>query len=282
MSTAKKEIDAYAQSLAKRVDDMFSLLERMPPDTPHGHVLRTEETDGTFEISPKQLQQKKKELLKEIRKDLPKFVKRTTKRVRKTDPEEFKGVYTPMVAADALRTFIRNTALGTVDPGNADAEPLLDRLPLLREGYGLRNSFQLLWYISIYANNLQDPEDKNKIIPDEAMRQAFEKIPSLYAYQKDEDTIKRVVNTTESSTFDMLEFKTQSTSEPFERSKFRMWVVSNILSLNLYDSDDLKSQSPDNYEYLKNPEVRQLLLKEFQLLSQIKPLWKDLNKERQS
>jgi len=281
MSQSKKEIDAAFQSLGDRVEILFQLIEYMPLDAPSTAALRYEDDDGTFEVNRKQLQQKKKDLLHEIRKDFPKLMKRISKSARKTNPEDFKGVYTPMVAAEPLRKFAQDVPLGTLEPGNPDAPSLIDQLPLLRQGYGLRNSFQLLWYISIYANNLQDEKDKNAIVPQESMIKAFDSVPSLYTYEFDEDgMVKRFLNKGHGTTFDMLEIKTKLSPEPFDKSRFRMWIISNILSLNLYDSEDLKSQSKEIYDYLKKEDVRAALLKEFQLLNTIKTQWKQINKEK--
>lgn len=274
-----KDHDEYSQDLANKMEALLNIYEMMPKNMPKGSVIQFEAENGhSLNISKKQLKTKREELLHEVRKGLPKRLKQASKRTRNVKPSDFKNVYTPVIVADAIREFINNEDFGLVDPYDPSSAKLIDQLPCIQRGYGLRNSFQLLWYISIDANSLKDKEDKTYLHPSQAMADAFSTLPALYINEIEEEKIKTVSNEERLPTFDVLEYRVNTLDEkeePFDRKKFKIYFFATILSLNVFKSSELPEDSRDS---LKSDNVRERLLKEFEIIKEAKDKWKELNK----
>lgn len=274
-----QEYEDYSQTLADRVDGLLSLYEILPQNMPPGSVLQLELEDGNrVDISKKQLKQKRLELITEIRKTLPKKFKQAGKRKRKTKPSDFSGAYTPVVVADAIRQFLLGIDLGHVIPEDASSPKLMEQLPCIQRGYGLRNSFQLLWYISIYVNKLQDEEDKTMLHPNDAMRDSFgnTSYPTCYINAlDDEGKLKTVRNKDKMTTFDALEYRVKDLDkkeEPFDRNHFKIYAFPIILSLNIFKHTDLSQEVRDT---LKREDIRQQMLRECEIIKETKDRWKE-------
>lgn len=274
-----QEYEDYSQSLADRVDALLSLYEILPQNMPPGSVLQLELEDGNrVDVSKKQLKLKRAELMTEIRKTLPKKFKQAGKRKRKTKPSDFSGAYTPVVVADAIRQFLLTVDLGHIIPKDKDSPKLLEQLPCIQRGYGLRNSFQLLWYISIYVNDLQDEDDKTTLHPNEAMKDSFgnKAYPTCYINAlDDEGKLKTVRNKDKLTTFEALEYRVNDLDKkekPFDPNHFKIYAFPIILSLNIFKHADLSQEVRDT---LKREDIRQQMLKECEIIKEIKDKWKE-------
>jgi len=274
-----QEYEDYSQTLADRVDGLLNLYEILPKNMPPGSVLQLELEDGDrVDISKKQLKQKRAELITEIRKTLPKKFKQAGKRKRKTKPSDFSGAYTPVVVADAIRQFLLNIDLGNIVPKDTSSPKLLEQLPCIQRGYGLRNSFQLLWYISIYVNDLQDEADKTMLRPNKAMSDSFgnKDYPTCYINTlDDEGKLKTVRNKDNLTTFEALEYRVNNLDkkeEPFDYNHFKIYAFPIILSLNIFKHTDLSQEVRDT---LKREDIRQQMLKECEIIKETKDKWKE-------
>jgi len=281
---ANKEHDEYSQNLGDKIESLLTIYEMMPKNMPRGSVIHLEREDGTsVELSKKQLKSKKEELLQEVRKGLPKRLRQAGKRTRKVNPSDFKNVYTPVIVADAVRQLLNTEDFGPMDPTDSSSPKLIDQLPCIQKGYGLRNSFQLLWYICIDVNGLKDEKDKTMLSPSQAMKEAFGAIPAWYTNEVDEDgKIKTSPNEKRLSTFDVLEYRVnalEQKEESFDREKFKIYFFATILSINVFKSADLPQDSRDS---LKREDVKAQLLKEFELIKEAKEKWKAINKEQKN
>jgi len=281
---SNKEHDEYAQKLANKIDGLLTIYEMMPKNMPRGSVIHLEKADGTsVELSKKQLKSKKEELLHEVRKGLPKRLKQAGKRTRKVNPSDFKNVYTPVIVADALRQLLNTEDFGPIDPMDPSSPKLIEQLPCIQKGYGLRNSFQLLWYICIDVNGLKDNKDKTMLFPSQPMKEAFGDVPAWYTNEMDEEgKIKIVPNEKKISTFDVLEYRVntlEKKEELFDRERFKIYFFATILSINLFKSMDLPQDSRDS---LKREDVKAQLLKEFEIIKEAKDKWKAINKEQKN
>jgi len=103
----------------------------------------------------------------------------------KAQARDMKGTYTPVYAAPALREFLRLGAagFGPLDPSNPSSGNLMDQLPYAQNGYMLRNSTTMLFFIYAHQNNLQYPPgvlpdgtkvDASWTQSDQVMSQAFD------------------------------------------------------------------------------------------------------------
>lgn len=278
---ANKEHDEYSQRLADKIEALLNIYEMMPKNMPKGSAVQFETENGnSLNISKKQLKSKKEELLHEVRKGLPKRLKHASKRTRTVKPSDFKNVYTPVIVADAVQQLLNTEDFGHVDPYDPSSPKLIEQLPCMRKGYGLRNSFQLLWYICIDANGLKDQKDKTYLRPSKAMAKAFSTVPALYINEIEEEKIKTALNEKKLSTFDVLEYRVNTLDEkeePFDREKFKIYFFATILSLNVFKSSELPQDSKDS---LKSDHVKERLLNEFKIIKEAKDKWKALNKEQ--
>ncbi len=275
MSKYKEYID-YSDNLADRVEALLNLYEMMPQTMPSGSIIQLELEDGNhIHVSKKQLKLKRAELDTELRKALPKMFKRAGKRKRKTDPSDFTGAYTPVIVAEAIQEFVKTMDLGHEDPTDPTSPKLIDLLPCIARGFGLRNSFQLLWFISIYNNRIQDNNDKTMLKSNEAMLAAFGSNPAKYTNFIDDDgKIRTKDNTDRLTTFEVLEHRSttlEHKENPFDRTYFKIYAFPIILSINIFKPADLTQELRDT---LKREDIREQLLKECQIIKEVKTKWK--------
>ena len=271
-----KECDEYSNDLADRMEALLNLYEMMPRTMPSGSVVQLELEDGNhISVSKKQLKLKRAEMDTDLRKTLPKMFKRAGKRRRKTDPSDFTGAYTPVIVAEAMQEFVKTMDLGHEDPTDPTSPNLIDLLPCIAKGWGLRNSFQLLWFISIYNNRLQDNNDKTMLKSNEAMLAAFGSNPAKYTnFINDDGKIKTRDNTDRLTTFEVLEYRATTLEHkeiPFDRTYFKIYAFPIILSINIFRPEDL---TQDLRDALRREDLRQELLKEFQIIKEAKTKWK--------
>lgn len=273
-----KEYEDYVEDLANRIDALLKIYEELPRTMPAGSVLQLEEDDGNqLQVSKRQLKTMKTQLIDtEIRRNLLKMLKQASKRKRNIKPSDFRGPYTPVIVADGIRKFIEFTDFGHVDPSDPSSPKLIDSLHCIRRGYGLRNSFQALWFISVYNNNIQDEEDKTTLIANDAITRAFSEYPAIYTNYVDVDgKIKKKTNDEKLSTFEVLEKRYSSLDPkvvPFDRKKFRSYVFPTILSINIFNPTDLSQELCDT---LKREDIKTQLLKECELIRETKEKWKE-------
>jgi hypothetical protein len=277
-----KEYEIYGNDLAKKIDGIVALYEILPKNLPRTVVIQVMREDGSYaKITKQQLKEKRRELLKEIRKDLPKRFREAKKRSKKIRPEDFKNVYTPIVVADAIRTFVRTENFGYKVPNDPKSGKLLKDLQMIKKGYGLRNSFQLLWYICIYANDLAEESDRTMIRPSDPMKVAFSEVKACYCNELgDDDQIVIGPNDDELSSFEVIEYRKEeleSNGKPFDREKFKSYYFSIILSINTWRNHDL---SNDEKEHLARSEIREKMLEEFYIIHQTKELWKEITQKK--
>lgn len=90
-------------------------------------------------------------------------------------PETLAGVFTPVYAAPALQAFFntRTENFGAEDPTIGGAA-LMDNLPLVKQGFMLRNTSTMLFFIYARAQNLQDTENAQLVTSDEVMNAVFD------------------------------------------------------------------------------------------------------------
>lgn len=114
-----------------------------------------------------------------------------------TKPESFRGVFTPVYAADALNAFINadgGVGFGVLHPSANANDPvalggaLMDQLPLVKQGYFLRNTCTMLFYIYARQNSLQATQEGDgkhngqDSLSDDRMNAAFDdrRIPAAF------------------------------------------------------------------------------------------------------
>jgi len=274
-----QEFDDYSHDLANRVEALLKIYEVVPKNMPSGSILQLQLEDGNqLEVSKKQLKAKRNELIDEIHRTLPKKFRKARKRKRQAEPGSFSGAYTPVVVSTVLREFVKNVDLGRIDPRDPKSPRLVDHLTCIQQGYGLRNSFQLIWFISIYHNKMQNVNDKTTLKPDREMSKIFSshEHPSRYINGIDsEGKFYTEKNTEGLSTFEVLEYRNrvlEKKEKAFDPECLKIYCFPIILSLNIYKPGDL---TEDVKDILKSDSLRKQLLSEYEMLKKTKDNWKE-------
>ena len=121
---------------------------------------------------------------REIREDLQSFRLLSTlqKQRKKRVVKEFSGVRLPVALGPATQAFMQSANFGYVDPLNPGSGALIDRLPLIRQGRGLRVTLTSMFFLNMKAQALQDPAQNEIVIgaQEPAYAQTLGAIPSLY------------------------------------------------------------------------------------------------------
>lgn len=253
---------------------------------------------------------------------LKKFLTASRKKDRaKSTAASFSGTYTPVYAAPALLAYFTNGAAGFGDvnpqaPGQpiqvADsngvvrqvAGSLMDNLGMVKQGYLLRNTSTMLFYIYAHAQRLQDPANAQFARSDPLMDQVFGgTIPAAYFSWKvdtgkSKDKKVRQANG-EQALMKVPDYKSEkalmaqavaqgtipaalNTYEVIRRSypdfnsaHFNTYFYQNIAAANYFSRTALAAdpELAAVANALAQPDVRQAMLAEHELVKQVSAAW---------
>jgi hypothetical protein len=275
----KKFAQDYADELSKRVLGLIQIYEAVPKNMPMHSALEVELDDGRFiSISKKQIRTMRQELIHEIEKGIPKKFNEFMKESRKIYPSDFKGVYKPVVIYSGMRSFFEQVNLGTIEVGNPSAERVIEYLPCIQKGYGLRNSFHLLWYLALHATQCQDEKKKSMFHPTQEIQDLMKTLPCGYVNTTDDEgKIKTIPNTDKISMMEALTHRFNVIDKKsFDPNIFEMHVFTILMSLNTYKDKDL---TLDIQESLQDKVLREQMLKEYNIIDKLMKQWKEYNKQ---
>lgn len=214
-------------------------------------------------------------------------------------PESFSGVFTPVAAAPALQKFFTEGAqgFGFASPKQALANPknpgssLMEQLTLVQQGYLLRNTITMLFYIYAHQKQLQDSNNAQYASADDVMVRAFGgNVPAaFYAYRggdgkivklpmdeaQSQGLVKTPVNTFKiiSDIFIPGTKDKRGQKGDFAPKSFNTYFYQNIASLNYYS----KTYIPANVAtVMGQANIREQMLKEHQLVKQVSSEWNDI------
>jgi len=220
-------------------------------------------------------------------------------------PESLSGTYTPVYAGDALRAFF------TAAPGNfgplgpkeavATQQPgalLMDSLPMASQGYLLRNTSTMLFYIYAHANQLQAEDNAQYARSDEVMMQAFGgDIPASWLSYRGVDTKPVKVSMTDAinqgivqqpmNTYQVISNlyppgtmnnRTPPQDVGFRPERFNTYYYQNIAAANYYSKAALSANPAlaDAATALARDDVRQAMLREHNIVKQVSDEWHDI------
>lgn len=151
-----------------------------------GQTLRFYVGEEYYEFGKKDLRAATAKLLKEI-KDLSIYWKVSKKKPKvKAGPETLKGTYTPIFAGAVLREFFAaDTGFGPLDPAawkttGVMGEKLMDALPYAKQGFMLRNTLTMLFFLYARTMGLQEPENGQFSHFDAVMEKVFGKMEAAF------------------------------------------------------------------------------------------------------
>lgn len=236
-------------------------------------------------------------------------------------PADFKATYTPVFAGEALRYFFgggfgAGSGFGVLNPLGADQTAqggaLMSQLPRAQQGYLLRNTCTMLFYIYSRQNSLQNPDNAQFTRSDEHMNAAFGgtiaasfwsidtpvgqgttkkgkvftkynkvKVPMGQAVA--DGIIPAVLNT-----YGIIEskfpfangegFDPQNRTGQNPTGYFNTYFYQNIASLNQFNRTTLRT-SPEYaaiFAEIESPAVRQDMLNEHEIVKQTSAQWTEL------
>jgi hypothetical protein len=108
------------------------------------------------------------------------------KYLRESRPESLKGTYSPIYAGTVLRTFFEaSTGFGPLDPEQWKTTGLMDslvmdKLPCVKQGFMLRNTLTMLFFLYIRTVELHEPENVQFCHFDDVMKKVFTEMDAAF------------------------------------------------------------------------------------------------------
>lgn len=237
--------------------------------------------------------------------ELKNYLRVSRKKTREpVNPAKFSGTYTPVFAGDALRAFF------TAAPGNfGPLHPLeaartqiagaglMDSLPRVAEGYLLRNTSTMLFYIYAHAQGLQDPNNAQFARSDAVMDQAFGgQIPAaFYSFRGADGKIQKVtmaeavaqgaipapgLNTYQviSALYPVGTKNSKGEEAGFNPARFNTYYFQNIAAANYYSKAALAANPALGQvaAALQGDALRAEMLNEHNIVKGVSAEWHDL------
>jgi len=218
-------------------------------------------------------------------------------------PESFSGTYTPVFAGDALRAFFTNGAggFGPLAPKNAletgqAGAALMDSLPMASQGYLLRNTSTMLFYIYAHANQLQAADNAQYARSDNIMDAAFGgNIPASFLTYRGADgkqvkvpmgqavadgIVQRALNTYEviTSMYPPGTLNKKGVDVGFNSQRFNTYYYQNIAAANYYSKAALAADAnlAAAAQALGQNDIRGAMLQEHNLVKAVSEEWHDI------
>jgi hypothetical protein len=216
-------------------------------------------------------------------------------------PNSFSGTYTPVYAGEALQRFF-NAAPGNFGPlgpkaaaasGVAGAA-LMDSLQMVKQGYLLRNTSTMLFYVYAHANNLQARDNAQYASSDQVMMEAFGgQIPAaFYSYRSGEKVEKVAMNQAVGKLIQapMNTYQVIGALYPpgtrnkkgedvgFRADRFNTYYFQNMAAANYYSKTALGADAAlaPAAQALARDDVRQAMLNEHEVVKAVSAEWHDL------
>ena len=219
-------------------------------------------------------------------------------------PSSFTSTYIPVFAAPTLKAFfnIPNINFGTASLGRIPEwkdTPLLQQLPYVKNGYFLRNTATMLFYIYGRVNNMQIADDAQYVRATQDMINTFGSMrPAFISTRNAEGKLVKVRAPldTNQTTFSAIAnaypqglVNKKGKPADFNPAKFNKYFYQNIAASNYYSEitlpkgDDLNilpNQQQQEFREaaanMSNQEFRQALLREHEIVSAVNTEWKEL------
>lgn len=215
------------------------------------------------------------------------------------DPSSLAGIYAPVYGGQALRYFFtaKPENFGPLQPleatkTGATTEALMDSLDLAKQGYFLRNTGTMLFFIYAHVNQLQGQADASYAKVDDVMNAAFNgTIPAaFYRYREDGSTSKVTMDRAIElglvpegglNTFQVIkrihaDFNTTRFADDPDNTYFKTYFYQNMAALNYYSKSALMLD--DNFKVvadaIKTKEVSDSMLNEHSIVKEASKQWR--------
>jgi hypothetical protein len=158
-----------------KINTLMNLYKKVASAGKGNHVRCDTTGYGQKELTLKELRTLSGLLNKDV-KCLKNYLKVSTRKPKKpANPESFKGTYAPIYVAEAFRNFFNRAPerFGYVQVNNQASGLLMDQLALVKQGFLLKNTATLLFFIYAKSNNLHDQVNARFIQSDDLMDESF-------------------------------------------------------------------------------------------------------------
>ena len=257
-----KDLATFAESVVMLALQVGSLEKNQ--------ILRFYNGEEYYEFGKKDLRAATAKLLREI-KDLSTYWKVSKKKPKvKSGPDTLKGTYTPIYAGTVLREFFKaDEGFGPLEPAEWKktgimGTKLMDSLPYAKQGFMLRNTLTMLFFLYARTKDLQEVENAQFTHFDDVMKRVFTEMEAAF-YTTDGvakmpmgDAVKKGLIKTPLSTQDVIrlkrpEFNGEKTpiikdapeDKQIYRKSFQNYYFQLLASNNYYSKQNLK----DNVEH---------------------------------
>ena len=263
-------------------------------------ILRFYVGEEYYEFGKKDLRAATARLLREIR-DLSTYWKVSKKKLKiKSGPESLKGTYTPIYAGTVLRAFFKaEDGFGPLDPAQwkttgVMGPKLMDALPYAKEGFMLRNTLTMLFFLYARTRDLQEPENAQFSHFDDIMKKVFTEMDAAFYTAKGVpkmemgDAVKKGLIKAPLSTQEVIRLqrptfnddktpliKDAPEDKQVYRKAYQNYYFQLLASSNYYSKANLK----DNVEYtpvleaLNKEEVTQQMILEHNIVRETAIRW---------
>ena len=272
-----KEMALHHKNLAVLAQSVITLALHVG-SLEKNQILRFYSGDEYYEFGKKDLRAATAKLLREI-KDLTTYWKVSKKKLKvKSGPDSLRGTYTPIYAGAVLRAFFESDSVshfgfGPLEPKTwketgVMGQKLMDSLPYARQGFMLRNTLTMLFFLYIRTMNLQEPENGQFSHFDDLMKKIFTEMEAAFytvkgvpkmpmAEAQNKGLIKAPLSTQEVIRLQRPEFNGDRTplikDAPEEKQIYRKAFQNYYLQLlganNYYSKANLK-ENPEHSEIL--------------------------------
>jgi len=269
-------------------------------------ILRFYVGEEYYEFGKKDLRAATARLLREI-KDLSTYWKVSKKKLKiKSGPESLKGTYTPIYAGAVLRAFFEAdteayAGFGPLDPAQWKTTKimgpkLMDALPYAKQGFMLRNTLTMLFFLYARTMDLQEPENAQFSHFDDVMKKVFTEMEAAFYTVKgvpkmamseavNKGLIKAPLSTQEVIRLQRPSFNDDKTpiikdapeDKQVYRKAFQNYFFQLLAANNYYSKQNLK-ENPEYSEILdalNNKEITQQMIVEHNIVRETAMKWNE-------
>lgn len=268
-----------------------------------GHVLRFWITETEFhDFTKKDLRTCEAKFGKE-EVELHNYLKVSKKKNNpRSGPESLKATYTPIFAGPALTTFFTKGGknFGPVHPlawkkNGTFGQSLMEALPYASQGYLLRNTCTMLFFIYAHAQELQEPENAQFTHFDAVMTEAFARQPAVYYADKNgkmlmQKAIAQKLTLKELTTEEVIRLKrpefngdrtpiikTDDPAKQIYRKSFNNYFFQCLASNNYYSKANLaESGATEVLTALQSKQFEEAMIAEHNIVHAVASEWKEL------
>ena len=219
----------------------------------------------------------------------------------RSGPESLKGGYTPVYAGTVLTKFFESHAgFGPLNPiiwktTGVMGPLIMDKLPYAKQGYVLRNTLSMLFFLYTRTMDLHEPENSGFVHFDDVMKKVFTEMDASFYTAEGVPKINMIeaidkgLITTPLSTQDVIRLKRPDFNREINiikdalpgqqiyREAFPIYFIQQLASNNYYSKENLKEndQGAAILEAFDQKEVTDSMILEHNIVKETIEKWNE-------